>query len=39
MQTIIYKMDKQEGPTVWYRKLFNILLQIIMERNMKKEYI
>ena len=24
MQTIIYRMDKQQGPTVWHRELHSI---------------
>ena len=24
MQTIVYRMDKQQGPIVWYRELYSI---------------
>ena len=39
MQIIIYRMDKQQGPIVWHREPYSIPVVIIVEKNMKKEYI
>ena len=39
MQTIIYRMDEQQGPIVWYREPYSIPVVIIVEKSMKKEYI
>ena len=37
MQTGIYRMDKQQGPTIEHRELYSITYdKTIMEKNMKR---
>ena len=36
MQTIIYRMDKQQSPTVYTENSIQYFVKIIIKRNMKK---
>ena len=36
VNTAIFKIDNQQGPTVQHRKLFNIMLQPKWGKNLKK---
>ena len=36
VNTAIFKIDNQQGPTVQHRKLFNVMLQPKWGKNLKK---